>query len=126
SGDGSPEPAVWWSRRRRNALVTAKPEATWTGRRSQPTTRSSRLNSRPGRSGTKTRANETNVEAMAVDTTPTERALGSMGTGFRLTRLYPATHPAVQESLRQITASLPPLAGLGTLEWKVGATGLHW
>jgi HEAT repeat protein len=63
---------------------------------------------------------------MAVNTTGIERALGAIGTTFRLVRLYPPTHPAVQESLRQISAALPPLAALGTLEWKVGATGLHW
>src|SRR5947199_7279720 len=28
--------------------------------------------------------------------------------------------------MRHITASLPALAGLGSVEWKIGATGLHW
>src|SRR5260221_6871249 len=41
-------------------------------------------------------------------------------------RLSPPTHPAVQEGLRQIAAGLPGLAALGTVEWKIGATGLHW
>ncbi len=41
-------------------------------------------------------------------------------------RLYPQTHPAVVESLRQIGEALPGLAALGTVEWKVGVTGLHW
>src|SRR5207237_540414 len=54
------------------------------------------------------------------------RALGAIGTTFRLTRLYPPTHPAVQEALRQVGEALPPLAAVGTVEWKVGATGLHW
>lgn len=63
---------------------------------------------------------------MAVDTAATDRALGAIGTTFRLTRLYPATHPAVMEAVRQITAALPALAAAGTVEWKVGATGLHW
>src|SRR5256885_12979719 len=63
---------------------------------------------------------------MAVDTAALDRALGAIGTTFRLNRLYPPTHPAVQESLRQIAAALPGLAALGTLEWKIGATGLHW
>ena len=63
---------------------------------------------------------------MAVDATALERALGAIGTTFRLSRLYPATHPAVQESLRQMTAALPGLAAIGTVEWKIGATGLHW
>jgi HEAT repeat protein len=55
-----------------------------------------------------------------------DKALGAIGTTFRLTRLYPPTHPAVQEGLRQIAAGLPGLAALGTVEWKIGATGLHW
>lgn len=63
---------------------------------------------------------------MAVNTAGVERALGAMGTTFRLVRLYPPTHPAVAEGLRQISASLPALQALGTVEWKVGATGLHW
>lgn len=63
---------------------------------------------------------------MATDTSATDRALGAIGTTFRLTRLYPGTHPAVLEAMRQIAAALPALAAVGTVEWKVGATGLHW
>jgi len=63
---------------------------------------------------------------MATDTVGVDRALGAIGTTFRLTRLYPPSHPAVQEALRQIGEALPPLAALGTVEWKIGATGLHW
>jgi hypothetical protein len=63
---------------------------------------------------------------MATDTAGVDRALGAIGTTFRLTRLYPPTHPAVREALRQIGEALPPLAALGTVEWKIGATGLHW
>ena len=63
---------------------------------------------------------------MALDTGGLDKALGAIGTTFRLTRLYPPTHPAVQEGLRQIAAGLPGLAALGTVEWKIGATGLHW
>jgi len=55
-----------------------------------------------------------------------DRALGAIGTTFRLTRLYPPSHPAVLEAMRHIAASLPALAGLGSVEWKIGATGLHW
>src|SRR5437868_8641150 len=61
-----------------------------------------------------------------TDTTGLDRALGAIGTTFRLTRLYPPTHPAVQEALRQVGEALPPLAAVGTGGWKVGATGLHW
>ena len=63
---------------------------------------------------------------MTADTAVVERALGSVGTTFRLSRLYPPTHPALMEALRQIGEALPALAALGTVEWKVGVTGLHW
>lgn len=63
---------------------------------------------------------------MTADTGAVDRALGAIGTTFRLTRLYPPSHPAVVESMRQITGSLAGLAALGTVDWKVGATGLHW
>ena len=63
---------------------------------------------------------------MAIDTGAVDRALGAIGTTFRLTRLYPTSHPAVLEALRQVSAALPPLAALGTVELKLGATGLHW
>jgi HEAT repeat protein len=63
---------------------------------------------------------------MAIDTGAVDRALGAIGTTFRLTRMYPTSHPAVLEALRQMTGALPGLAALGTVEWKIGATGLHW
>lgn len=63
---------------------------------------------------------------MTVDTGAVDHALGAIGTTFRLTRLYPPSHPAVVEAMRQITGSAAPLAALGTVDWKVGATGLHW
>jgi HEAT repeat protein len=63
---------------------------------------------------------------MAIDTAAVDRALGAIGLTFRLARQYPASHPAVLESMKQIKASLAGLAALGTVELKVGATGLHW
>src|SRR6266850_1951423 len=63
---------------------------------------------------------------MAIDTAGLDKALGAIGTTFRLTRLYPPSHPAVLEAMRHIANALPALAGLGTVEWKIGATGLHW
>src|SRR5258708_8946615 len=63
---------------------------------------------------------------MAIDTGAVDRALGAIGTTFRLTRLYPPSHPAVLEAMRHITAALPALAGMGSVEWKIGATGVHW
>ncbi|MGH7752993.1 MAG: hypothetical protein ACREN5_09265, partial [Gemmatimonadales bacterium] len=58
-----------------------------------------------------------------MDVTVIERTLGSLGTAFRLSRLYPPTHPAVMESVRQLHTTLPALAGQGTVEWRVGSTG---
>src|SRR5207245_11604477 len=63
---------------------------------------------------------------MALDTAGVDRALGAIGTTFRLTRLYPPRRPAVAEALRQIAEPLPTRAALGIVEWKVGVTGLHW
>ena len=63
---------------------------------------------------------------MAIDTGAVDRVLGAIGTTFRLTRLYPPSHPAVLEAMRHIATALPALAGLGSVEWKIGATGLHW
>ncbi|HEV8264604.1 MAG TPA: HEAT repeat domain-containing protein [Gemmatimonadales bacterium] len=63
---------------------------------------------------------------MPIDTGVVDTALGAIGTTFRLTRLYPPTHPAVLEAMRQIAGTLPSLAALGTVELKIGATGLHW
>src|SRR2546426_4729854 len=62
---------------------------------------------------------------MAAETAGVERALGAIGTTFRLMRLYPPTHPAVVEALKQIGEAIPGLAALGTVEWKVGVTGLR-
>src|SRR5258706_11347183 len=49
-----------------------------------------------------------------------------MGRQCGVTRLHPPSHRAVLEAMRHITAALPALAGLGSVEWKIGATGLHW
>src|SRR5436853_6125361 len=61
-----------------------------------------------------------------MDTAGLERALGAIAATFRLARLYPPTHPAVVESMRQVTAALPAFAELGAVEWKIAATGLQW
>lgn len=63
---------------------------------------------------------------MPVESVSVDKVLGAVGTTFRLSRLYPPSHPAVQESLRQVAAALPALAAQGTVDWKIGATGLHW
>src|SRR2546428_5767225 len=61
-----------------------------------------------------------------MDTAGLERALGAIATPFRLARRYPPTHPAVVESMHQVTAALPGLAELGPVEWRITATGLQW
>jgi len=63
---------------------------------------------------------------MALDTAAVDRALGAIGTTFRLRRLYPPTHPAVMEAVHHLAEALPPLASLGTIECRVAAAGLHW
>src|SRR2546429_8859275 len=60
------------------------------------------------------------------DTPGLDGAGGAMGTTSRLPRWSPPPPPAVREALRQVGEALPPLAAVGTVEWKVGATGLHW
>src|SRR2546428_6482049 len=79
----------------------------------------------PGCSTTRTGGSGSSGNARAMDTAGLERALGAIATTFRLARLYPPTHPAVVESMRQVTAALPALAELGAHEWKVAATGLQ-
>ena len=63
---------------------------------------------------------------MTGDTSGVERALGAIGTTFRLSRLYPPTHPALVEAMRQVGGSLPSIVATGPVEFKIGATGLHW
>src|SRR5574341_1305362 len=59
-----------------------------------------------------------------MDVAAIERTLGALGTAFRLSRLYPPTHPAVMEAVRQVQATLPGLAAQGSVEWRVGSTGV--
>lgn len=63
---------------------------------------------------------------MTAGPTPVDRALAAIGTTFRLVRLYPSSHPAVIEAMRHIAATLPALAALGSVEWKLGPTGIWW
>src|SRR2546423_5340672 len=50
---------------------------------------------------------------MAIDTGAVDRALGAIGTTFRLTRLYPPSHPAVLEARsEEHTSELQSLAYL--------------
>src|SRR2546426_10827164 len=80
----------------------------------------------PGCATARTGGSGSSGTARARDTAGLERALGAIAPPSRLARLYPPTHPAVVESMRQVTAALPALADLGAHEWKVAATGLQW
>src|SRR3989454_5086399 len=80
----------------------------------------------PGCSTTRTGGSGSSGNGRAMDTAGLERALGAIAATFRLARLYPPTHPAVVESMRQVTAALPTLAELGAVEWEIAATGLQW
>ena len=63
---------------------------------------------------------------MSLDTGGVDRALGAIGTTFRLRRLYPPSHPAVLEAVHHLAEALPLLWSLGMIECKVAASGLHW
>jgi len=63
---------------------------------------------------------------MARDTALVVRALGKIEAAFRLTRLYPITHPAVAEATDQAGAALAALAGDLPLELVVGPHGVQW
>lgn len=61
------------------------------------------------------------TRAAAVD-----HALGRIGAAFRLSRLYPATHPAVAEALAQVRAALTAVAPALPVELRVLPHGAHW
>ncbi len=63
---------------------------------------------------------------MARDTALVVRALGKIEAAFRLTRLYPATHPALAEATDQAGAALAALVGEFPLELSVGPHGVQW
>jgi len=55
-----------------------------------------------------------------------EHAVGRIGAAFRLSRLYPATHPAVAEALTQLRAALTAVAPVLPVELRVLPHGAHW
>ena len=55
-----------------------------------------------------------------------EHAIGRIGAGFRLSRLYPATHPAVAEALAQVRAALTAVTLALPVELRVLPHGAHW
>src|ERR1051325_415272 len=116
----------WW--RKPSAAPATPPSrgATSIGRRSLRMLRSGPPASPHGGTATRTGGSGSSASAMALDTSGVDRALGAIGTTFRLRRLYPPSHPAVLESVHHLAAALPPLASLGTIECKVAAAGLHW
>ncbi len=59
-----------------------------------------------------------------MDTRPIEAALAEIGKAWRLCRFYPASHPSVQQALATLSAALPGLAALGTIELKLQPGGM--
>jgi HEAT repeat protein len=58
-----------------------------------------------------------------MDARPLEAILTEIGKGFRLCRLYPPTHPSVQQCLSELAAVLPQLASVGAVELRIGPSG---
>ena len=54
-----------------------------------------------------------------------ERALGAIGSTFRLTRTYPSTHPAVTEGMRLVAESIAAASHVFPQSCGVGVQGLH-
>src|SRR5438067_1883833 len=116
----------WWTKPSAAAAAPPSRGATSIGRGSPRTIRSSPPALPHGCSATRTGGSGSSGSAMALDTAAVDRALGAIGTTFRLRRLYPPSHPAVMEAVHHLAEALPPLAGLGTIECRVAAAGLHW
>lgn len=55
-----------------------------------------------------------------------EQTLAAIAKLFRLSRLYPPTHPAVARAVEEVAAALPPLAVRGTAEWRLRAQGVFY
>jgi len=58
-----------------------------------------------------------------MDVRPVEAVLTEIGKAFRLCRLYPSSHPAVQHTLSELAGVLPSLAAVGPIELKIGSVG---
>lgn len=58
-----------------------------------------------------------------MDLRPLEAIMAEVGKAFRLCRFYPSTHPSVQQALSELSASLPDLSPLGTVELKISPNG---
>jgi HEAT repeat protein len=59
-----------------------------------------------------------------MDVKVVESVLAEVGKAFRLCRFYPASHPTVQQAMADLSAVLPSLAPVGTVEIRIGPTGL--
>jgi len=58
-----------------------------------------------------------------MDVKPLEAILAEIGKAFRLCRFYPATHPSVRQALAELSAALPNLASVGSVELRINPTG---
>src|SRR6266566_932571 len=113
----------WWTKPSAAAAAPPSRGATSIGRRSPRTIRSSPPALPHGCSATRTGGSGSSASAMALDTAAVDRALGAIGTTFRLRRLYPPSHPAVMEAVHHLAEALPPLASLGTISSEDTALG---
>jgi hypothetical protein len=58
-----------------------------------------------------------------MDVKPLEAILSEVGKAFRLCRFYPSSHPSVQQAMAELSAALPALAGIGTIELRISPNG---
>jgi HEAT repeat protein len=58
-----------------------------------------------------------------MDLKPVEAALTEVGKAFRLCRLYPPTHPSVQQALAELAVALPGVTSRGTVELRITNSG---
>lgn len=58
-----------------------------------------------------------------MDVRAVEAILAELGKVFRLSRMYPASHPAVQHSQSELTSTLAALATLGAVELRMSPSG---
>lgn len=56
-------------------------------------------------------------------TSGVEAILAEIGKAFRLCRLYPASHPSVQQALAAVSSLLPTLTSTGAVELRITPTG---
>ncbi len=59
-----------------------------------------------------------------MNTGPIEAVLAEIGKAWRLCRFYPGSHPSVQQALASLSAALPGLSAIGTIELRLQPSGM--